>query len=159
MLFLEHGFRYVAKWNTLFLSFSSTSLIVFAAFLWITYVPIITNIACQHILFYFIAIIHVYAELLELYVTSLMSVSFGSMWNGLENATVANSFYQIASSEIVAAAAYATRAHQKTDMITSCVFSCLPVLAGVNCFMFNDFPHRLFNNTHLFYNCNPELNP
>ena len=105
------------------------------AFLWITYVPIITNIAYQHILFYFIAIIHVYAGILELYDTSLMSVSLCSMWDGLENATVANSFYQTASSEIVAAAAYATRAlleddgdiaeygHQKTDMITSCVFS------------------------------------
>ena len=95
--------------------------------------PIITNIAYQHILFY--AIIHVYAGILELYDTSLMSVSLGSMWDRLENATVANSFYQTASSEIVAAAAYATRAlleddedieeygHQKTDMITSCVFS------------------------------------
>ena len=76
---------------------------------------------------------HVYGGILECYETSF--VSLGSMWDGLENATVANSFYQTASSEIVAAAAYATRAlleddgdieeygHQKTDMITSCVFS------------------------------------
>ena len=37
------------------------------------------------------------------------------MWDGLENATVANSFYQTASSEIVAAAAYATQAMLEDD--------------------------------------------
>lgn len=58
-----------------------------------------------------------------------------SMWDGLQNESVAGTFYKTSSSEIIAASAYASMAlledddsieefgHQKTDMITSCVFS------------------------------------
>ncbi|XP_048735212.2 degenerin unc-8-like [Ostrea edulis] len=58
-----------------------------------------------------------------------------SMWDGLDNASVADSFYKTSSSEMDAMTQYASLAlqydddaieaygHQKTDMITNCVFS------------------------------------
>lgn len=57
------------------------------------------------------------------------------MWDGLQNESVAETFYKTSSSEIIATSAYASIAllenddnieefgHQKTDMIISCVFS------------------------------------
>ncbi|XP_052701236.1 degenerin unc-8-like [Crassostrea angulata] len=67
--------------------------------------------------------------------TSLVQEHGFNMWDGLQNESVAGTFYKTSSSEIIAASAYASMAlledddsieefgHQKTDMITSCVFS------------------------------------
>ena len=167
MLFLEHGFRYVAKWNTLLLPFSVTSLIVFAAFLWITYVPIITNIVNSHILFY---------------------CNYTCLWR---NTWMLWNFLCVSRQHVGRAGERYGRQFvlpdsQLRDRSRGCVrhpgpagrrwrhrgirspenrhdhFLCLlriPVLAGVNCFMFNNVPHLSLQITCLFCNCNPELNP
>jgi hypothetical protein len=58
------------------------------------------------------------------------------MWDGLDNNSVADSFYKTSASEMDASTKYSSLAllydekddietygHQKTDMITNCVFS------------------------------------
>ena len=118
--------------------------IVFAAFLWITYVLIITNKFNSHILFY--SNIHVYAGILEFYGTSLMSL--GSMWDRC-HFVLPDSQLRDRSRRCVRHPGPAGRRWRHRGIRSPenrhDHFLCrlwIPVLAGVNCFMFNNVPHR-----------------